>query len=412
MDKLNLLVGKDEKSNEQVPLKPRLYYLDWLKVLFIVLIISGHSAMPFNVVPGMWLIQDAQTNVGFTLYVAFFYPFVMPLFFFISGAGTYFALGKRSQSKYLSERVMRLFVPLVACTLLLIPAQEYIVSITMGLFQGTFLQFLPHWPGICTEKISAPLLQYDCYVRHLWFLGFLFVYAVISLPIFLSIKREKILQMFIRLADFTEKPAAIWLFVIPTALIQALLRASFPGHHNLSDFFLWLLYFIYGFIFVTDQRFMEVMERNRWPAFAVGIITFITMLVLLGPGGFAQSWEFQPVFSASYAFYQVLRSINMWAWVIFIIGMGKRLLNFNNHLLQYTIEALLPVYIIHHVVIIGLAYLIYPWHPFILIKYLFLFIGTLLITFSVYEFLIKRIDTLRLIFGMRLKTGGKSQIQS
>jgi Acyltransferase family len=327
----------------------------------------------------------------------------MPLFFFLSGSGTYFALSKRSRSKYLSERFVRLFVPMVACTLVLIPFQEYIVSMTMGLFQGTFLQFLPFWPGICTEKISAPLLQFDCYVRHLWFLGFLFVYAVITLPVFLWFKRDDNLQLFSRLAEITQKPAAIWLYVLPAALSQALLKAPFPGHHNLSDFFFWLLYFIYGFIFMMDERFMEALERNRWPAFVVGLISFGVILGLLGPGGFAQSWELQPVFSPGFALYQALRSVSIWAWVVFVLGMGRRLLNVNNNLLQYSIEALLPFYILHHVVIIGLAYLIYPWHPFILIKYLVIFIGTLLITFGIYEFLVKKVNPLRIMFGMRLK---------
>jgi hypothetical protein len=40
-------------------------------------------------------------------------------------------------------------------------------------------------------------------------------------------------------------------------------------------------------------------------------------------------------FSAGYAGYQALRSLNTWAWVIFFLGLGVRRLDFDHPLLHY-----------------------------------------------------------------------------
>ena len=81
------------------PSRERQYYMDWLRVLAILIVFSAHAAMPFNSEPGVWLIQDRQTSLVFTLYVAFWYQWIMQLFFFLAGSGAGLALARRGPAQ-------------------------------------------------------------------------------------------------------------------------------------------------------------------------------------------------------------------------------------------------------------------------------------------------------------------------
>jgi glucan biosynthesis protein C len=71
-------------------------------------------------------------NIGLKMFSMLNYPmrflhyWRMPLLFFISGAGTYFALGFKSTGAYLKDRASRLLIPLVAGIFILVPVQVYV----------------------------------------------------------------------------------------------------------------------------------------------------------------------------------------------------------------------------------------------------------------------------------------------
>ncbi len=108
------------------------------------------------------------------------------------------------------------------------------------------------------------------------------------------------------------------------------------------------------------------------------------------------------MFSWDYALYQVLRSLNSWIWVVFMIATGVAIAKSNSLALEYSNEAVLPVYVLHHVVVIAAAYLLLDWSAPILIKLPVLAAIVLLITLGIYELLIRRFKPLRFLFGMRV----------
>ena len=78
----------------------------------------------------------------------------MPLFFLLSGAGSWYALKSRTGGQYLLERVKRILIPLygVGACILLLP-QAYFEAVTNDGYTGTFLFVLNynyanfHHPG-------------------------------------------------------------------------------------------------------------------------------------------------------------------------------------------------------------------------------------------------------------------------
>ncbi len=238
----------------------RLYYIDWLRVIAMAIVVAVHITMPFQAVEGVWMIQFEQTSLFFSLSSLFFFQWVMHLLFFLAGASAFFSLGSRSRKHYAGTRFTRLGVPLVLGLLVLTPIQVYLSWKGMGQFDGSFSAFYAGMYRYCALESNQFWMVYGCLVRHLWFLGFLLVYSLACLPVFLWLRKSKHPSGIKILAQLSQQPAGIMIFIIPVALIQVTLKASFPEHHNWSDFFTWMMYFIFGFVFMMDRRFIDSMS--------------------------------------------------------------------------------------------------------------------------------------------------------
>jgi hypothetical protein len=55
---------------------------------------------------------------------------------------------------------------------------------------------------------------------------------------------------------------------------------------------------------------------------------------------------------------QILRALNVWCWILALLGLGDRYLNFNNRFLSYANEAVLPFYILHQPLIVVIGFFI------------------------------------------------------
>ena len=107
--------------------RKRIWFLDNLKSVVILMVILHHAAMAYMVVPvAGWGICDVRTSVFFDWLVAWDDTFVMPLMFFISG---YFALGsavKYSAADFLKAKWFRIGWPWLTGILFLAPVTWHI----------------------------------------------------------------------------------------------------------------------------------------------------------------------------------------------------------------------------------------------------------------------------------------------
>jgi len=168
---------------EQTDITPRasvrLHYLDSLRVLAVFVVFLFHSSRPFTTVD--WLVTNAeQSIVAMVFFLTFLAPWGMPFFFLLAGAGTWFALQRRSPRQFATERTKRLFVPYLIGCALFTPLQGYfdwLFSVREDGFAGSFLDFLvfDRWSG------WNPTLS-DWLGYHLWFLAFLFAFSLLALP--------------------------------------------------------------------------------------------------------------------------------------------------------------------------------------------------------------------------------------
>ncbi|MFN2168782.1 MAG: acyltransferase family protein, partial [Anaerolineae bacterium] len=80
----------------------RLHYLDWLRVLATLGVFLFHAINVFG--PFDFEINNAQRSDLILLIQVFFFPWGMPLFFLVSGMGSWFALRRRTAGQFTRER--------------------------------------------------------------------------------------------------------------------------------------------------------------------------------------------------------------------------------------------------------------------------------------------------------------------
>lgn len=132
-----------QATNSKVEKKKseRQYYIDALRVLAVLLLILFHSSRVFDLGED-WNVYNEQTSRIATLFQHLFHPWHMQLFILLAGAGTWFALRKRSGRQYTAERFLRIFLPLLfGMFLIQAPLQLYIYRLQRHQFDGNFLQF-------------------------------------------------------------------------------------------------------------------------------------------------------------------------------------------------------------------------------------------------------------------------------
>jgi peptidoglycan/LPS O-acetylase OafA/YrhL len=371
----------------------RRYDIDWLRIFATLAVFFFHNVRFFDTID--WHIKNAEPSEGMFIVVAFLNAWIMPIFFLISGAGSWFGLEARNWRQYLLDRSKRLLVPFYTVgAFILIPPQYFWDRVTKGLFEGAFTDFYPTF--FYTFHFDFPFLSY--WSGHLWFLRFLFLISLLTLPLLLYFKSSKGRALISKLAALINVRGGIFLFIIPIFLVELLIKPP-PGGNSTSNFFYYLLFFIIGYLIPADRRFTESLEKNTRFSLVSGIAAFCLIGIVLVVFGY-DPWD--KSFSAIFLLVSILVSINTWCWIAYILGMGMKHFNKNNKVLVYGSQAVLPFYILHQTIILFVGWYIIPLDMFFLFKYLIISTVSFVLIMLIYEVLIKRINLIRFLFGMRL----------
>lgn len=390
-----------EPSKHEGTRPKRLHYLDWLRLLATLGVFLYHAARPFDLQD--WMIKNAERSVVVTVFfVIFLGSWGMPLFFLMAGVGSQFSLRRRSGSQFARERVARLVLPFLVGSILLTPLQVYIEYIHNGWYRGSFLGFLPtfleYLPGPALNELINPSI-FEAVGIHLWFLGFLFSFSLISLPLFLWLKTRSGLSFISGLASLCERKGALLLFILPAMLVRFAIQPFFPEYTSWSDFTYFFVFFIYGYLLYADERFMRVIRRDWRLYLTLGILSTAAIFLVVA-AGVGLEWYSNPAVMGFYIAWGLI-SVNAWCWVVSALYVGMRYLDFRNDLLEYGQEAILPFYVFHQPVIFAIVYFVVEWRVGILPKLGVVVLGAFIITAALHEFLIKRVALLRTVFGMK-----------
>jgi hypothetical protein len=334
--------------------RERLNWIDWLKVLVVVGAFLFHAAQPF--VLTTWLINDTQKSVPLSVASGFGYLFGMPLMFFLAGAATWLAVERRGIGGHAGLRLRRLLIPLVLGLVILGPPQAWIAYVAGGGEAGP-LEFL----GTYVANLNPTLNPrwFGDVGHHLWFLAFLFLYVLVTLPLlsWLRARRTDGAEMFIgRVAS--ARGGLIWL-IVPIAAVQLVLRPLFPDYRDWADFALWLGYFVIGIGAMADPRVMPAILRHRrvtlWLAPVVALAYLPVALA-----GLTISLEHAPGFTLAGMAYVIWRTALGWVMTLVFVGLAATYFTARPRFLGWASAMVLPFYVIHHPVTVLVAALVVP----------------------------------------------------
>jgi glucans biosynthesis protein C len=368
----------------------RLFYLDWLRVLAMGVIFFHHNARFFNAGED-WHVKNATTNIAASIAVTFNGQWIMPLFFLIAGAGTYYSLKIRSSGQYAGERVWRLLIPFIFGILVILVPQAYYDAIYHGTDLGGYNLFQIYWLYLQ----ALPNMQ----LFHLWYLRDLFLFSVITIPLFFTRNREG-KSVIARLAAFFDRPwTLIPLFVLIITVVNVLIYPDgFWGYRTGGwNIITYVLFFIFGYFIFSNPHIMVTIKKLRWASLAFGVasFTFIFLYVLISG---------EPKFGTMmYDIGMLVQALGTWGWLFTILAFGSLYLNRNARFLSYANEAVLPFYILHQTIIIVIGYYIVQWDTGVGLKYLAISTTSFIVIMLIYETLVKRFNVLRFLFGMKLK---------
>ncbi len=366
----------------------RRYDLDWLRVIVFGLLIFYHVGMFF--VPWGWHIKNNEISEGMRWPMLFLNQWRLPILFVISGMGTYYALSKRSLSKFNLERCLRLGIPLIFGMLVIVPPQIYFERLVTNQFTGSYFSYL------ATEAFIGVYPEGNISWHHLWFLPYLLIFSIILSPLFIRIKRNP--SRFINwIRQQIQKPYGLYLFIIPLYLIESLIEPFFDITHALIDdwfnFINSMTLFLFGFILIAiGKEFWQSIENIKSKALVIGIIAFSIQLFIWIQGKDSFLIHFTEA---------LVKVTNLWSWILVLFGYAAKYLNRKSGILSYCNRAVYPFYILHQTITIIIGYYLMNLEWNILPKFIVMVVGTFLGSWVIYHFLILKIPLLQPLFGLK-----------
>ena len=351
--------------------KKRYYYLDWLRVLAFSLLFVFHSWRPFDSLP--WHIKNEETSIVFDLLTFYTHGWRMFLIFFISGAGTFLAMRSR-KGDFVKDRVKRLIVPFIFGVLVIIPPQRFYEWIMFRDFQGGYFDFLLKYPAqqLGDNMGASILLWFGHLGTHLWYLPFLFVMTLLTLPLLKKI--QKGLIKFNWLKKVISKPIGIFILVIPMVTARFILKPIFDEYTDWADFSVYIWPFLYGFIFMTDHAFIEIIKKKTTLLLSVGILSSTIFISSAFIDKTMIESYLHPTFSFIHFGISGLASLIAISWILFFVGFFAKNMDFNHRLLLSANISILPIYVLHQTLIIVFGYYIVgielnPYIKFLIITF-------------------------------------------
>lgn len=384
-------------------MKQRRYDLDWLRVMATLAVFVFHCTRLFDT-EGWHLKNAQQSDLLFIVIRALFWPWLMEVFFLLSGAAAWYALKSRTARAYVVDRIKRLLIPLYTVGFFVVcPPQFYFEVLTHYRYSGTFWQSLRLYvrqlrpPGIA---VWPPRLLPVAFAGHLWFLQFLFLISLLTLPLLLYLKSARGQRWIDRLAGWISRRRRLLWFVLPLALALTALRAPLGGGRTWADWAYYALYFLAGYVLVADERFTASVVRHRRLCALLWLLAVSAQAVIVLGLRYDLA---QPLFSPLYVIYQMVVSVLSWSAVVVVLGLGASYLNQDHPWLAGASEAVLPFYILHQTVILLAGYFVVRLPLGILPKLLIVMAVSFPLILGLYAVLVRPWNLMRFLFGMRAK---------
>lgn len=391
-----------QHSNEAGPNQGRRYDIDTLRVLAFGLLILYHCGM-FYVADWGWHVKSEHLSDGLKRLMILSNQWRMELLFLISGMAVAFMLEKYSAAQVAGSRIKRLLPPLLFGMVVVVAPQAYFQGSANGAFDYSYWEFYTRYLSLQPWPVDAfDGWDFGWTWNHLWFLPYALAYSLIWSGISVALRWHVLARGLERLRSASVWPylalACGWLFLLAWQMDR-----TFDETHNFfEDWYLHAQYFSIfsmGFVLSRAQRWWQQFSAKRWFTLVVALLCY--GLILWGREVLPEElteWDYVMI-------YAVL-TINACAWLATILGWSHRYLNRPWKWLPYATEAVFPWYILHQTLTVSIGYGLARWsglqnHWAPVLEPILLVSLTILGCLVLHEFVIRRVNILRPLFGLR-----------
>ena len=257
----------------------RLHYIDWLRVSAFVILIFYHSAVGFF--PNdFWLISSPHTSSTLELVLEHTRVWRLPLLFFVSGVGTYFAFRRHLDFDFLSMRLIRLLIPLLFAMAMICVPQVWYERMLMDGYRGGLIEF---WIDRYFTEGKYPSGHFTW--AHMWFVGYLITITTVFYPI-MKLFETSFGQQLSNLFRGVLKTRGLYLLFLIPLLFNLALSPWFPKatnalYNDLAWFAAYTSWFGLGYLVAQNHDlFIENLMKRKREVFSLTILLSILAYIL------------------------------------------------------------------------------------------------------------------------------------
>lgn len=378
----------------------RHFGMDWLRICAFLLLILYHVGLAFG--PWKFEIKVAAPRDWIAIPLLAANAWRLPLLFLVSGFASAALLRRQpALGAFTRSRLARLGLPLLFGILVVNVPQPWIALKTQHGLTQSFGDFVLHtyYRPQDIDGIKVPTWM------HLWFVLYLLVYTL------LLTAALRFAPGFVRsIGDKLERGlGGIWLLPLPIFFVftvRYLLPPGWTDTHGLFDDWsahaVYLPAFAFGALLQRSPTLQQAVERWWKSGLWFGFVSFALILAveLRWPG-------LTPLPESLTAPYQLVRSVQLWATTIGLVGAANRFLNHDHPRRAMLAEAVFPLYLIHQTIILVVGYWLLPSPTSAFLRFIILVTATL--GGSILFYLIgRRIGWLRPWIGLNRKLVGSA----
>ena len=368
----------------------RLAYLDNIRIYLTVLVILHHSSIAFGG-GGDWLVKDPSVDAISPIILGFFtavnQTYFMSAFFLLAGYFTPRSLEKKGPSSFLIDRFIRLGIPLLIYTTLIININQFLVQVVYWKVPFTWL------------------LEYD--PGHLWFLQALLLFAVIYAVYHGFSDRDRSQQRFRVFPDRYPTNRALIIAIAVLAVLTFIVRIFVPigewiGGFQLAHFIHYIFCFFIGILAYRGDWFSRLgkSQARPWGILALVMLPVFFAIAILGGAleGDEQLAKFGGgVYWQSFV-YSLWESVMLIAVTTFMLYFFRERISQAGPLARTLAASVYTVYIIHQTLVTAVDIVFIPISIPTILKFVFVAIISVPLCFGL-AILIRKIPYTQRVLG-------------
>lgn len=350
------------KNTAALSSSSRMFFLDNIRIYLTILVILHHAALAYGGMGG-WAIRDPMVDdispIFLTIFNAINQSYFMTAFFLLAGYFTPRSLEKKKGKQFLSERLIRLGIPILIYTTLIININQYIISIYGAPFQ--------------------PVIAYE--PGHLWFLQLLLLFAVIYVLYKWLVGRfPRTLSIQIYRENFPPD-SILLLSIVILSILTFTLRLVLPVGETIRVLNIqpahvshYVFAFFVGVLAYRGDWFRRLTREQgrRWGLIALVVLPLLFVIMILG--GVLESDENLVKFLGGFHWqslvYAVWETFMMVGVIVFLLYFFRERFNQAGSVAKIMAASVFTVYIIHQAVLYFLNTLFLPVSIPTLVKFI------------------------------------------